>query len=466
MKKIIVLLLTFIVLNLPAQTISERIDTVLQSELLKTSEIGVSIYDLTARKELFSYQDEKLFRPASIEKIITSITSLSELGITTTFDTSLRYSGKIVKDTLYGNLYLIGGFDPEFMEEDLEKMVGAIQALGIKYVSNSLIVDISMKDSLYWGKGWAWDDSQYSFQPYLSPLMLNRGCVNVKVVPKKKNQRPTVIISPSSTVYPVINKALSYNPSAGKFEITRDWINNKNTIIVRGNISRTTCEMISIYNSSDFFVETFVKRLHEKGIGIKKQEYADNGIDVKHTKSVITIQRPFDVVLNRALKKSDNLCAEAIFYNMASKVLAKKKVSDNDAVSIISSFIKNKLMYTGEYNIVDGSGISMYNYISPKLMIEFLKYINRNPILFPIFYNALPISGTDGTLINRMKFTNAHGSIHAKTGTVTGVSSLAGYATAKNGHLVAFVIINQNLLNTKVAHKIQDEICKIIVGGV
>ena len=106
----------------------------------------------------------------------------------------------------------------------------------------------------------------------------------------------------------------------------------------------------------------------------------------------------------------------------------------------------------------------MYNYVSPELLMECLKYAYYHPNVFYSFYNALPITGVDGTLRNRMRFSSAHGNIRAKTGSVTGVSSLAGYAKAKNGHEYAFVIINQNILNNKKAHNFQDKICEILIN--
>ena len=69
------------------------------------------------------------------------------------------------------------------MDEDLDRLVDALASKGIRYVTDTLAADVSMTDSVYWGSGWCWDDTPYSFQPYLSPLMLNRGCVDVSVSP-------------------------------------------------------------------------------------------------------------------------------------------------------------------------------------------------------------------------------------------------------------------------------------------
>ena len=82
--------------------------------------------------------------------------------------------------------------------------------------------------------------------------------------------------------------------------------------------------------------------------------------------------------------------------------------------------------------------------------------------IFQPFYESLPIAGVDGTLEHRMKKSKAYRKIHAKTGTVTGISSLAGYAKAANGHQLAFVIINQNVIKARQARIFQDKICEIL----
>ena len=119
MKRLYTLFLLIIVgFSLQAQPLAQRLDSLLNDPLLKTSEVGITVFDLTTGESLFRYQDEKLYRPASTEKVITSVTALAQLGTDYTMDTRLQYTGKIENDTLKGNLYLIGGFDPELMDED------------------------------------------------------------------------------------------------------------------------------------------------------------------------------------------------------------------------------------------------------------------------------------------------------------------------------------------------------------
>ena len=159
MKRAVLFLLlnlTICAIYAQSQPVSQRLDALLNDEILKTSEVGITVFDLTTGESLYRYQDEKLYRPASIEKVITSVTALARLGADYTMDTHLRYTGKIENDTLKGNLYLIGGFDPELMDEDLDSLVAAVEAQGIRYVTDTIAADVSMTDSVYWGPGWSW----------------------------------------------------------------------------------------------------------------------------------------------------------------------------------------------------------------------------------------------------------------------------------------------------------------------
>jgi D-alanyl-D-alanine carboxypeptidase/D-alanyl-D-alanine-endopeptidase (penicillin-binding protein 4) len=163
------------------------------------------------------------------------------------------------------------------------------------------------------------------------------------------------------------------------------------------------------------------------------------------------------------MKESDNLCAESMFYHLASQYANKKYVGAEDGTDAINSFMKEGLGFNPEhYKIADGSGVSLYNYVSPRLMLEYLKYAYYHADIFQPFYESLPIAGIDGTLEHRMKKTKAYRKVHAKTGTVTGVSALAGYAKASNGHQLAFVIINQNVMKKNKARAFQDKICHFL----
>ena len=179
---------------------------------------------------------------------------------------------------------------------------------------------------------------------------------------------------------------------------------------------------------------------------------------------VYTCRRPLEIVLRRALKKSDNLCAEALFRHLGLKNgKTESHLGFEESQQVVNRFMRNAIGFSPDnYKIVDGSGVSMYNYVSPELVLAYLNYAYRHSEFFDMFYDGLPIAGMDGTLRYRMGRGSTFRNVHAKTGTVTGVCSLAGYVTAKNGHLLSFVIINQNVLKSRLARKFQDEVCELL----
>ena len=120
MKRIhLYLLFTLVTGILHAQSLAQRLDSLIFNDpLLRTSEVGITVFDLTTGESLFRYQDEKLYRPASTEKIVTSVTALSTLGTDYTMNTRLQYTGQIENDTLKGSHYLVGGFDPDLMDAE------------------------------------------------------------------------------------------------------------------------------------------------------------------------------------------------------------------------------------------------------------------------------------------------------------------------------------------------------------
>lgn len=462
MKRIILFLLVLLVCQMAvlAQTsLQSRIDALLEDDFLKTSEVGIVVYDLTADKPLYAYQDKKLYRPASVQKLITCITALSFLKPEHRFETSLYYTGTLKKDTLEGDLYVVGGFDSEFDDEEMEKLLVIVEQSGIRQINGNLFGDVSLKDSLYWGTGWSWDDTPYYFQPYLSPLMFHKGYVEVTARPAQKDSAAQITCVPISSFYSICNQTKSKHPSWGMFEATRNWLENGNTITVKGDVSGTRTERVNMYPSQDFFMHTFRERLQDRGVSVPDYAYAQCPSDSTAT-LLGSCHHTLVDVLNPTLKRSDNLSAEAVFYHLAAYASGKKHVGNKEGIEKIEEFIKQLNLNPKDYKIADGCGVSLYNYISPELLLAFLKYAYHDENVYPHLYKALPIAGVDGTLRNRMKTGKAYNHVRAKTGSVTGVSSLAGYAKASNGHMLAFVIINQNVLEQFKAKSFQNKFCE------
>ncbi|NCC10733.1 MAG: D-alanyl-D-alanine carboxypeptidase/D-alanyl-D-alanine-endopeptidase [Bacteroidia bacterium] len=437
------------------------IDSLIARWLPESSEVGISVYDLTADKPLYGYHAKKLSRPASLMKLLTGITALAREESTLPFETTLWSNGTIVNDTLQGDLYVVGGFDPEFDDTAMRSLVNQLLRLKCQVIAGSIYADVSVKDSLYWGNGWAWDDTPAAYQPYLSPLMFSKGAVKVVATPAPtRGKAARITCTPRSSYYQVVNRTRTRCVGDGPFKVTRRWMENQNDLLIAGNVERCTIGWVNIHSSADFFMRTFLDRLAAKGISAPDTYRYRPFVAEPQASCLATWQTAMQQVLNQLMKESDNLNGEALLWRIGSQATGKKHIADKHGLAEIEKMIHTIGHRPENYAIADGCGLSNYNYLSPELVVDFLKFAHSRSDIFERLYPTLPIAGIDGTLKNRMKGGAAFKKVHAKTGSFTAINNLAGYARLKNGHLVAFAIMNQNILSAKQARRFQDKVCE------
>jgi D-alanyl-D-alanine carboxypeptidase/D-alanyl-D-alanine-endopeptidase (penicillin-binding protein 4) len=466
MKYIRTLFLSLLMaVSLPASSIdldslTECIDQIIYDELPEGTDIALMVYDLTNDTTLYAYREKIMCRPASVQKVITSVTALSSLGADYKFSTKLRTQGSIGKDSvLNGNLYLVGGLDPAFNEHELRSMVNDLKKAGINKINGTLYADVSIMDTMYWATGWCWDDAPASFQPYISPLMVHEGFVGIEVKPTVKGQAPEVNLYPANNYIKVVNKAITKNDSLGPLSITRDWMHNDNTIVVEGNCKRRQSTDLSVVGSADFTFALFRQYLDEAGISYGKYDWGNCPVMAR---DISVVSHGLPSIIKEALKESNNLYAEAMFLQTG-RIQYPKGIRFKDAAKFLQNFVSRKFgMFSASFNIVDGCGLSMYDMCSPQFMVDMLSLIYKNQDLYSIMYKSLPISGVDGTLKTRLNNKTTLNKVHAKTGSVTGSCTLAGYIHTADGRDLAFCIMNEGAVKMVPSRNVQDKICTVL----
>lgn len=217
-----------------------------------------------------------------------------------------------------------------------------------------------------------------------------------------------------------------------------------------------------LFRGNDSFADHFLQQLQRAGITIEGNVHraqlpqgAQLLIERKHS---------IDQVLRPMLKDSDNLSAEALFYQLAA-LSRRPYATHKDAAAQVQRLISNCQLRPADYIVADGSGLSLYNYVTPELLVAILRHAARNEEIFSHLNNSLPIMGRDGTLKTRGRRTSAQDNVRAKTGTVEGISSLTGYALAANGHKLCFAIINQGVRSANEGRQFQDAVCRALTSG-
>ncbi|MGE5441071.1 MAG: D-alanyl-D-alanine carboxypeptidase/D-alanyl-D-alanine-endopeptidase [Bacteroidota bacterium] len=461
---LIVFLFLFHSLSYSQSELKIRLDALLADSMFQSTVASVNVYDLTAKSPLYQNQIKLLLKPASNMKVITTAAGLCFLGPDYKFQTLMYHTGSITDSVCTGDLYLEGRGDPDFGLLDLDTLLQSVKLLGIKEVKGNIYADVSYMDSLFWGKGWMWDDDPSTDAPYLSPLNINSNTVTVSIAPGLPGNAPIVSTIPESGYFKIKNKSYTVAGDSSTFRWDRDWLNRKNDIVLSGNLpmkSPLIANEINVYDPARYFLTLFKEKLERAGIIVL------GGIDTsrvpKDAKLIYIFSRPFSQVIVNLNKTSDNLSAEMTLRAMAYKYFGKPATPEN-GIKMVDSLITLSGLNYKDYRIVDGSGVSHYNLVSSELLLNVLKYIyNFRPELYGILYNSFPVAGVDGSLDYRMRNTEASNNLHAKTGTLSGISSLSGYVTAKNRHVLAFSAIIQNYVGSSSrAVKILDEIGRIL----
>lgn len=207
----------------------------------------------------------------------------------------------------------------------------------------------------------------------------------------------------------------------------------------------------------DTFAKHWAKALSGKGISVRSSQCLVATAPAG-ARSLHRISHGIDAVLPTMMKESDNIYAESLFYALAAHE-GQRGVGRKQAERHILALIASLGLDTTPYQIADGSGLSLYDYVTPEMLVALLRHAYATPDIYNHLYPSLPIAGVDGTLRKRMKETTAAGNVHAKTGTVNGVSALSGYATAGNGHVLVFSIINQGITQSSIGRAFQDRVC-------
>jgi len=468
-----ILILIFFSSNIPAQSgltkLKNDLDDIVNDKFFERSQIAIEIFDLTENNSLYSHNNKLLLHPASNMKLLTSAAGLVFLGPEYEFKTTLYYDGVVEGTSFLGDLYIVGGLDPDLSSNDLDSLVQAVKSLGIRFITRNIYADISIKDSLYWGNGWMWDESPDPNAPLLSALNINDNAIEVFVTGNKVGLPGIVSLKPETKYVKIENRSITVPTNdPNDLNITRDWLNNKNTIIIDGTVrtgeiidSSEHSEKLNLVDPEKYFLTMFKEYLEKEKIILFGE--LDKKILPEGSAFLAEINRSLVTVLTNLNKESNNLNAEMILYALALKDSTAPAITKN-GIEIIKSLIDSIGLNPDDYSLADGSGVSRYNLVSTELLIELLKYMYNHSEFIP-YYKSLSIAGVDGTLEERMKNTLAESNVHAKTGTLAGVSCLSGYVFAMNGNLIAFSIMMQNYVDKKsVARSFQDKICELLAN--
>jgi D-alanyl-D-alanine carboxypeptidase/D-alanyl-D-alanine-endopeptidase (penicillin-binding protein 4) len=430
--------------------------------------VGIEIVSLTNGQKLYQKSPHHLFAPASCLKMITGAAALHRLGIGFRFETKLFTDGTIERKTLKGNLYLQGSGDPEFAVRDLEELVFQLKLQNITRIEGNLYVDNTLFDGISQGPGWMWDDKGYGWTAPNDALILNHSCIDLWVKPGEKVGEPPCIYQYPKSDFIAIENHAETTREENNLSVKRRSMSKENIIEIAGKISsnrKAEHYTVSVEDPHLYTADVFRNILMKAGYAFKGQ------IDVKATPADAIllgthISRPLCLIVDEMMKTSNNLTSNCLFKKLGEKRFGAPGTWQKGSQAVREFLAQTVGLNIEKIVIMDGCGQSRYNLMSAHQFVEFLSWMHTQFSCCSEFISSLPISGTDGSLSHRMTHPSIKGKVRAKTGTMTGISSLSGYLTTKDGELVAFSILQNGFTGKAVEYKsqIEDEICAFLVN--
>lgn len=440
--------------------LANRVNQILQDERLDGALAGVSIRKADSGEVVYDHFGDVRLKPASNTKLFSSTAALETLGEDYQFSTEVLTDGKLAGKVLQGNLYLKGKGDPTLLQEDFEQFAAELKSQGIQKVKGDLIGDDTWYDDERLSEDLTWKDEIYYYGGQVSALTASpnedydAGSVIVEVNPGDRAGSETkVTLTPYTDYVNIINKTTTV--AAGKektVSITRE--HGSNDIIIEGEMplegSRTR-EWIAVWEPSGYALDLFENALLAEGIQlIGKHKMAMGKTPEGSTLLAERKSMPLRELFIPFMKLSNNGHGEILAKEMGRVVSGEG--SWDAGIEVMEGVAADLGVDTDTIQLRDASGMSHVSLV-PANEISQLLYAAQGKDWYDTFLTSLPVAGAadrmvGGTLRNRMKTGAATGNVTAKTGSLTAVSSLSGYASTKDGEKLIFSIVINNDLTT------------------
>ncbi len=438
----------------PQQKIDIALQKMLQQPDYRNAVVGIHVRELSSGETLYNYNSDKRMIPASTMKLITTATALEILGANYRFLTKVGYSGEIKKNTLKGNLEIVGGGDPalgsEYFQNDyfhphfLDVWAEKLKASGISKVDGDLVLDGSFYDTEKIPPTWIWEDmgNYYGAGPSALTVFDNLFRITFSSPPKAGEQTTIISLTPEIEGLEIRNEVLSSDENSDQAYVFGSPLDKSR--VIKGTIPKNR-KAFSIKASEqhpeELLANAVLHHFAKYGIFIKGKVIFEK-VDEKQFQTVYIQESPSLSDIIKVLNyESVNLFAEHLVKQIAAEKLGEG--SRAKGIEIIKDFWKSKGIDTDALFMEDGSGLSHFNAVTPEQFTDILNFMFSRSANKDVFVASLPLAGS-GTL-TRFDVKLFPGNVlHAKSGSMTRVRCYSGYLRLDSGRNVAFsIMVNQ-----------------------
>jgi D-alanyl-D-alanine carboxypeptidase/D-alanyl-D-alanine-endopeptidase (penicillin-binding protein 4) len=420
-----------------------RLDRSLGVPGLRDARISALVVDRETGAELFARSPDRALVPASNLKILTGVAALAAFGPAHRFTTEVLTSGEPDGNGAVETLFVRGGGDPTLTSEQWWRLAADLRIRGLRRVHGDLVMDDTLFDGERWHPSWG-DVTSRAYHAPVGALSANYGAFFVAVEAASDPGGPVRISADPPIPYlRVVNQAQTgTSGSLESIEVERQLAGDVERILVAGSIPAGS-EPLEFWRS--------VASPARYAGAVLRMQLEANGITVGGRVRLATVPDTasslyrFDgkllaEVTRLFLKNSNNFIAESLVKSMGvhAATEARQGSWETGTPAQLGQLESLGLDTTG-LRLVDGSGLSYENRVPARLLVSALRLADASFEIGPELAAALPIAAADGTLERRAEA--AAGRVRAKTGLLTRVTGLSGFAKSAGGREVVFSVL-------------------------
>lgn len=451
--KIIISFLIFISSFSHAESLDNEINKVLNEniDISQRLNIAIAVNELHSGKEIYSSNPYQFMIPASTTKLLTAYAALDFLGPDFIYKTSISFDKKKINSggTLNGDLHIKFEGDPSFTLKDFANLWDKLKLYNINLIKGNVIIDDLVFDQSYQADGWPWDDAKFCFGAPTSAVVINKNCFYLNLSASKKIGNISNLTGFS--VAKLNNQVISKDNRGCTPEL-KAYADNKYDLTGCLDIKSPKILLKIAYQNPRRMLIDLIKKKN-----IVEGKIIFQSIPKKYRPIIEHKSASLSELVKYMVKNSENIYADNFLKTIGAKYYNLQGSFSNGTKAVLE-IIKNQAI-----KIFDGSGGSTYNLIAPDHFIKLLNMAYKNHKIWPYFYDALPISGKDGTLKERLL--NLQGVVRAKTGGIRSVSNLVGFIEKENKEPLIFAIMINGSSNSKASVDLIDKILTIIADN-
>jgi D-alanyl-D-alanine carboxypeptidase/D-alanyl-D-alanine-endopeptidase (penicillin-binding protein 4) len=445
-------------------TLEERLDSALRHRGLRGARIAALVVDAGTGEVLYARDPDKALVPASNMKVLTAVAALSAFGPAHRFETPILTDAPLDAEGGVDWLYVQGGGDPALTSEDLWRMAADLRRKGLRAVRKGMVIDGSLFDDQTWHRSWG----KVSARAYNAPIgafAVNYGSFAVRVAAGEGAGEPVVaILDPPVPYLRLTNRARTVAPRArANLTVDRKAGSGFDRVMVTGSL-RAGAERVHYRSVADpvrYAGSVLRHQLEANGVAVAAS--IERGPVPEGAFELIRFNgRSLGAIIRRFMKWSNNHIGETLVKGLAARSGARPATWSAGIDAMRDELARNGVPVEG-LSLVDGSGLSYDNRVPPRAFVKALLEAERSFRFGPEFVASLPIAAADGTLEKRAE--KAAYGVRAKTGNLTRVTGLSGYAHGPDGRVAVFsVLVNGFRRGTEDAWEGVDGFVSELVG--